>query len=139
MLIGQFCHSLDTKGRLIIPGKLRDDLGQNFVITRGLDNSLFVYPMEEWLRLKAEIDKLPLSTGRNLQRFFFSNAEEVEPDGQGRILIPAHLREFAKLTKEAVIIGASIRVEIYDKKTWEAQSSNLTNESIIAAMTEIGF
>jgi MraZ protein len=139
VLIGQFCHSLDTKGRLIIPGKLRDDLGQSFVITRGLDNSLFLYPMEEWLRLKAEIDKLPLSTGRNLQRFFFSNAEEVEPDGQGRILIPAHLREYAKLSKEAVVIGASIRVEIYDKTVWEKQNSSLTNESIIAAMTEIGF
>ncbi|MDP4152659.1 MAG: division/cell wall cluster transcriptional repressor MraZ [Bacillota bacterium] len=139
MLLGQYQHNIDTKGRLIIPGKFREDLGESFIVTRGVDNSLFVYPMKEWLLLDEKIRALPLSTGRDLQRFFFSNAEEVSPDAQGRILIPVTLRKYAHLNREVVVIGASSRVEIWDKTTWDKNADNLTSEAILDAMTELGF
>ena len=139
MLLGHYRHNIDAKGRIIIPNKFRDDLGESFIVTRGLDNSLFVYPLNEWLVLEEKIRQLPLSTGRDLQRFFFSNAEEVTPDSQGRILIPSNLRKYTELKKEAVIIGVSSRVEIWSKENWDKNSENLSNEAVLNAMTEIGF
>lgn len=139
MLIGQYQHNIDPKGRLIMPAKLREELGDRFIITRGLDSCLFVYSLDEWSGLEARIRTLPLARGRGLQLFFFANAAEVEPDGQGRVLIPANLREYAGLTKEAVIIGSLGRVEIWRRELWEQMCSELTAESITSAMTELGF
>ena len=134
MLIGEYQHNIDIKGRVIVPSKFREDLGDCFYITKGLDGCLFVVSPEEWTRLQDKVKSLPISKARGLQRFFFSGAAEVEPDKQGRILIPQVLREHAKLTKEVTFIGASSRAEIWDAEHWNEFNSTLTEESIAEAM-----
>lgn len=138
-LMGSFCHNVDIKGRMNFPTKLREVLGEKFIITKGLDNCLFVYSEEEWAALEKKIKALPLSRGRTLQRFFFSGAGEVEADKQGRIIIPQHLREYAEITKDVIIIGASNRAEIWDKLRWEKQNEEVTQEMLEEAMDELGF
>ena len=139
MLIGEFEHNIDPKGRIIIPSKFREDLGADFILTKGLDNCLFIYSKEEWSTLEKNIKALPMSKGRDLQRFFFSGACDVELDKQCRILIPSNLRIYARLDKEIIIVGASNRVEIWDKESWENQCGNLTSEVIAKAMDDMGF
>lgn len=139
MLIGEFEHNIDPKGRVIIPAKFRDDLGADFILTKGLDNCLFIYSKEEWSVLEKKIKALPMSKARDLQRFFFSGACDVELDKQFRILIPSNLRGYARLEKEIVIVGASNRVEIWDKQSWDNQCGSLTSEVIAKAMDDIGF
>ena len=134
MLIGEYQHNIDIKGRVAVPSKFRDDLGSQFYITKGLDNCLFVLPLSEWSRLEEKIRAMPISKARGLQRFFFSGAAEVQPDKQGRILIPQQLREHAKLNKEVTLIGTLNRVEIWDSEKWKDFNSNLTQESIEDAM-----
>ena len=112
MLTGQYAHSLDAKGRVNFPAKLREELGEHFVITRGLDNCLFVYSMQEWKLLADKLHELPISKSAPLNRFFFAGAAEVEPDKQGRVLLPAHLREYAGLDRDVTIAGVSNRAEI---------------------------
>lgn len=127
MFMGEFQHSIDDKGRLIIPAKFREALGPQFVVTRGLDSCLFIYPMKEWEQLEQKLKALPLmkSDARAFSRFFFSGATECELDKQGRINIPTNLSEHAKLEKDCVVIGVSNRVEIWSKGIWE----NYFNES----------
>ncbi len=134
MLIGEYQHNIDQKGRVIVPAKFREDLGERFYITKGLDGCLFVLSPEEWARLQDKIKAMPISKARGLQRFFFSGAAEVEPDKQGRILIPQPLRDHAKLTKDVTVIGASSRAEIWDSEHWNEFNSNLTEDSIAEAM-----
>lgn len=121
MFMGEYQHSIDDKGRLIIPAKFRDGLGASFVVTRGLDNCLFVYPQSEWENLEAKLKTLPFTRAdaRAFSRFFFSGATECELDKQGRANIPSHLREYAKLNRDCVIIGVSNRVEIWGKESWD--------------------
>src|SRR5659263_243986 len=119
MLIGEHQHNIDVKGRVFIPARFRDDLGEHFIVTKGLDSCLFIYSQDEWLVLDAKIRALPMSKSRRLQLFFFSSAVDVEADKQGRIVLPQNLREFASLTRDVVIIGASSRVEIWDKQKWQ--------------------
>ncbi len=131
--MGEFQHSIDEKGRLTIPAKFRDELGSSFVITRGLDQCLFVYPNSEWKILEERLKTLPFTKAdaRAFTRFFFSGATECEWDKQGRVNIPANLREHAALTKDCVVIGVSSRVEIWSKEKWEAyfdQSEGSFNE-----------
>ncbi len=139
MLIGEYEHSLDPKGRVIFPVKLRESLGEEFVVTKGLQNCLFVYGKEEWEVLTQKINALPMSKAGNLQRFLFSSAALVGTDKQGRILIPANLREYAGLERDIVIIGASIRAEIWNKERWQEACSQLTSDMIGQAMDELGF
>ncbi|MDF1493235.1 division/cell wall cluster transcriptional repressor MraZ [Caproiciproducens sp. CPB-2] len=134
MLIGEYQHNIDTKGRVIVPARFREDLGEHFYITKGLDGCLFVLSPEEWTRLQDKVKAMPISKARGLQRFFFSGAAEVEPDKQGRILIPQVLRDHAQLTKDVTFIGTSSRAEIWDSKRWNDFNSNLTEESIAEAM-----
>ena len=134
MLIGEYQHNIDLKGRVAVPAKFRDDLGALFYITKGLDNCLFVLPQDEWNRMIDKIKTLPISKARGLQRFFFSGAAEVVPDKQGRILIPTQLREHAKLDKEVTFIGTSSRVEIWNSSKWAEFNSELTQENIEEAM-----
>ncbi len=138
-LKGEYLHSIDSKGRLIVPAKLRDDLGENFVVTKGLDNCLFAYPLDSWKVLEDKIKALPLAKSRDLQRFYMSSATDCELDSQGRILISANLRKYASLTKSVTIIGVSERVEIWDTQRWEEYNNNITSESIEIAMEELGF
>ena len=138
-LMGTFSHNIDAKGRMNFPTKLRESLGDSFIVTRGLDGCLFVYSQYEWSALEDKIRSMPLSKGKNIQRFFFSNAAEVEADKQGRILIPAHLREYAGLTKDVMVIGAVNRAEIWDKAKWDELNSSFSEEMLTEAMDELGF
>ncbi|WP_046214749.1 division/cell wall cluster transcriptional repressor MraZ [Paenibacillus wulumuqiensis] len=121
MFMGEFQHNIDDKGRIIIPAKFRELLGQSFVVTRGLDHCLFVYPMEEWSLLEQKLKSLPLmkADARAFTRFFFSGALEGEWDKQGRVNLPGNLRQYARLEKECIIIGVSNRVEIWSQAVWE--------------------
>ena len=139
MLIGEYQHTLDPKGRVNFPARLRESLGSTFIITKGLDNCLYVYSREEWKVLEDKIRALPMSKSRNLQRFFFAGAAEAEPDKQGRVLIPAHLREYAGLTKDVTVIGASVRAEIWDSERYQSSCEELTSDSIAESMDELGF
>ncbi|CDQ40215.1 MULTISPECIES: division/cell wall cluster transcriptional repressor MraZ [Virgibacillus] len=126
MFMGEYQHNIDTKGRIIVPSKFREELGENFVVTRGLDKCLFAYPMEEWKLLEEKLKKLPLTKkdARAFTRFFFSGAIECEIDKQGRINIPQTLRNYAALEKECVVIGVSNRIEIWSNENWETYFSD---------------
>ena len=140
MLIGEYSYSIDAKGRLNFPAKLREDLGDRFIIAKGLgDNCLFVYSLEKWQSVETKINDLPFSKARNLQRFFFASACEVEPDKQGRIVIPANLREYGALEKDVVIIGASTHCEIWSRENWDFTCSEQDSYTISIAMDELGF
>ena len=121
MFMGEYQHNVDAKGRLIIPSKFREYLEDCFVLTRGLDNCLFGYPMNEWRKLEEKLKELPVTKkdARAFTRFFFSGATEVEIDKQGRINIPNNLRSYAKMDKECIILGVSNRLEIWAKEAWE--------------------
>ncbi|MFY9296660.1 MAG: division/cell wall cluster transcriptional repressor MraZ [Caldicoprobacterales bacterium] len=142
MFIGEYQHILDPKGRVIMPSKFRDGLGDKFVVTKGLDHCLFVYPQNEWQELERKLRTLPLTSkdARAFTRFFFAGATECELDKQGRILIPANLREYAELTKDLVIIGVASRVEIWSKEKWDDYNddANLDHQSIVEKMAELG-
>lgn len=142
MFIGEHQHSLDAKGRIIIPSKFREDLGCDFIMTKGLDNCLFVYPKAEWQVVEEKLKTLPLTNrdARAFVRFFFSGASECSLDKQGRVLIPANLREHSKLEKEAVVIGVSTRMEIWSKEEWDSYNDddNLSYDSIAEKMAELG-
>ena len=139
MLIGEFYHTVDPKGRVIIPQQLREDLGESFFITKGLDECLFVYPRKGWLEFTGKIDALPLSDAKDLQRFFNSRAREVQVDKQSRILIPQTLRDFAGLKKDIVIIGASVRAEIWDRERWDKLNDEMTAADAQALLKKMGF
>lgn len=139
VLIGEYLHSMDAKGRVNFPVKLLRHFGESFIVTKGMDGCLFAYSLEEWGKLEQKINALPMSKTRSLQRFFFAGAIEVEPDKQGRILIPQNLREYAGLQKDIMIIGASNRAEIWDRQTYESSCSALTSDMVAEAMDELGF
>lgn len=143
MFMGEFQHSIDEKGRIIIPAKFRDLLGTSFVVTRGLDQCLFVYPMQEWEVLEQKLKALPLmkSDARAFTRFFFSGATECEWDKQGRVNLPVTLRQYAKLEKDCVVLGVSNRVEIWSRDTWEQyfQQSEDTFNEIAEKLVDFNF
>ena len=142
MLIGEYDHSLDSKGRLIMPAKLREDMGEKFIITTGLDGCLFGFSMEEWKKFEDKLKTLPITkkNARNFVRFFLSGATECELDKQGRFLIVGKLRENAKLEKDVTIIGTGTRIEIWNKEKWQEHISeeNLSIEDIEQNMEELG-
>ena len=121
MFLGEFQHSLDEKGRVILPSKFRDGLADGVVITVGMEKCLFVIPKTEWPQWEDKIRSLPLAKkdARKFSRFFFAGASEENITKQGRILIPNNLREYADLSKDVVIIGVSDRLEVWDKDNWE--------------------
>lgn len=129
MFMGEFRHTLDDKYRLIIPSKFRDELEGHFVLTRGLDTCLFAFPMTEWARQEQLITELPMTMadGRAFSRLFFSGAIECDLDKQGRSVIPAHLREYAKIDKDIVIIGVSTRFEVWALQVWENYMAQVTS------------
>lgn len=142
MFIGEYQHTTDEKGRLIIPSKFRDSLGGEFVMTKGLDNCLFVYPKSEWEVIETKLKSLPLTNkdARAFVRFFFSGASESTLDKQGRVLIPGNLREHSKIDKDTVIIGVSTRLEIWSKSEWESYNDDdsLSYDAIAEKMAELG-
>lgn len=125
MFIGEYQHTVDAKGRMFVPSKFRDDLGDTFIVTLGLDNCLFVFPQEEFDRLKAKLDAVSITNkdARQFARFFFARASECELDKQGRIMLPQNLRTYAGLTKEVTVVGVSNRVELWNTEAWESTHS----------------
>ncbi|ADH99155.1 division/cell wall cluster transcriptional repressor MraZ [Salisediminibacterium selenitireducens] len=121
MFMGEHHHNIDDKGRMIIPARFREELGAKFIVTRGMDKCLFVYPQKEWNVIEDKLKSLPFTKkdARAFTRFFFSGATECELDKQGRANIPVTLRTYADLEKECVVIGVSNRVEIWSKSVWQ--------------------
>lgn len=119
--VGEYLHNLDQKGRLALPAKFREAIGSRFIISRGLDRCLYVYPQDEWAKVLEKVESLPMSQkeSRAFARYFLSGASEGETDRQGRVVIPAHLREYAGLTKDVYILGVGTRLEIWDKEAWD--------------------
>lgn len=141
MFIGEYEHALDNKNRIIIPSKFREELGSKFILTKGLDGCLYAYPLDEWSVLENKLRKLPLTSknARVFVRFFFSGANEMELDKQGRTLIPQSLLEYGEIKKEIVSIGVSNRLEIWSKEKWiEYNSSNIDFDKIAEQMSELG-
>jgi len=140
MFVGEYSHSLDGKGRLIIPSKFRESLGDTFMVTKGLDGCLSIYEMEGWRKLEEKLQALPLTNtnARKFTRFMLGGASECEVDKQGRILLPSNLREFAGLTKDVVLVGVGGHIEIWDKENWGRISTYDDMEEIAENMEGLG-
>ena len=141
MFMGEYNHTIDAKSRLIIPSKFREALGDEFVVTRGLDGCLFVFDNKEWAIFEEKLQKLPSLTNpdvRKFVRFFMAGATSVEVDKQGRILIPAGLKDFAALEKDTVLIGVGNRVEIWSKERYDGTVTYEDMEEIAKHMSELG-
>ena len=140
MFMGEYNHTIDAKGRLIVPSKFREKLGDEFVVTKGLDECLFVYPLDEWSNIEEAFRKVPLTNkkARDFVRFFFAGAASCEVDKQGRILLPTSLRSYAGLEKEIVSAGVLNRVEIWDKEKWDKGNEIGNMDEIADYMAELG-
>ena len=139
MFMGEYNHTIDAKGRLIIPSKFRETLGDAFVVTKGLDGCLFVYENKEWEKFEEKLTSLPMtsSEARKFVRFFLAGAAGVEVDKQGRILLPLNLRTHAGLEKDVVLLGVASRIEIWSKEKWESCDYDNMDE-IAVKMEELG-
>ena len=142
-LTGEYEHRLDTKGRLIMPSKLREELGCTFMITKGLDNCLYVYPNDEWQQSADKLNQLPMTnkSARQFKRFFNSGAVKCETDAQGRVIIPQTLRTFSNIEKDVVIIGNGEKAEIWNKEAWDEinNEESLNMDEIADKLDELDF
>ena len=140
MFMGEYNHTVDTKGRLIVPSKFREQLGDEFVVTKGLDGCLFVYSKSEWENIEEKFRNVPLTTkdARKFARFFFAGAASCEVDKQGRILLPVVLREYAGIEKDVVSVGVFNGVEIWDKDKWQESNSYDDMDEIAEHMADLG-
>jgi len=140
MFRGGFAHSVDDKGRLIVPLKFRSLLGEKFVITKGIDGCLWVFPEEEFRELDERLKSRPMfdPVAVRLQRFFSGEAVDTSADSQGRVAIPLNLRDYAGISKDAMIIGAGNRIEIWSKTSWDNLNEVLTDELITASAKDLG-
>lgn len=143
MFMGEYNHTVDAKGRTFVPAKLRDELGESFVVTKGLDGCLVGYSQKEWEKFEEKLNQLPLTNkaARTTVRFFLAGASQCDVDKQGRILLPAVLREFAGLEKDIVFIGAANKIEIWSKAKWDAccEEYNDNMDEVIENMESLGF
>ena len=138
-LTGQYQHSIDAKGRVFIPAKLREELGETFYVTMGMDSCLSVYSDASWAKFTEKFESLPYTKTKAMHPLF-ANAAKCEPDSQGRILLPQKLRAYAGLDKDVVIIGVSNRAEIWNAERWAAlEAEELNPENLAAVMEELGF
>jgi MraZ protein len=142
MLIGEYTHGIDAKKRLSLPSKWRKELGKKLIVTRGLDNCLFLYTEKAWQEITRKIGELPLGQAgtRGFNRFFLSGAVEAEVDSAGRILIPDFLKTFAGLSEKVVLAGVHDRVEIWDEKKWAAYTKKIEKQAdeLAEKLGEIG-
>ena len=140
MFMGEYNHTVDAKGRFIVPSKFREQLGDEFVVTKGLDGCLFVYENTEWKVLEEKLHTLPLTNAnaRKFSRFFLAGATSCEVDKQGRILLPQILRDFAGIEKEAVLVGVGSRIEIWSRERWLEANSYDDMEEIAENMEGLG-
>ena len=143
MFMGEYNHTIDAKGRLIVPAKFREILGDNFIVTKGLDGCLFVYPNDEWTRFEEKLKSLPLTNknARQFTRFFLARAAACEVDKQGRILLPQVLREFASLEKDVVLVGVASRIEIWSRERWDESMNTYDGDmdEVAENMESLGF
>lgn len=143
MFMGEYNHAIDAKGRLIVPAKFREILGDNFIVTKGLDGCLFVYPNDEWTRFEEKLKSLPLTNknARQFTRFFLAGAAACEVDKQGRILLPQVLREFASLEKDVVLVGVASRIEIWSRERWDESMNTYDGDmdEVAENMESLGF
>ena len=143
MFMGEYNHTIDAKGRLIVPAKFREILGDNFIVTKGLDGCLFVYPNDEWTRFEEKLKSLPLTNknARQFTRFFLAGAAACEVDKQGRILLPQVLREFASLEKDVVLVGVASRIEIWSRERWDESMNTYDGDmdEVAENMDSLGF
>lgn len=139
-MLGYHKRTIDAKGRLILPREFRQDFSTGLVVTKGLDNCLFLYPMTEWERIVGRVQEMPAGSEatRRFTRLFFSNASQLMPDAQGRVLLPPHLRELAGLSKEVVLVGLTDKAELWDPERWEEYKSSSVDQFERNA-AEIGF
>ncbi len=142
MLIGEFTHSIDDKKRVSLPSKFRKELGEKVIVTHGLDNCLFLYPLNEWEKIAKKLSELSIgqSDSRSFNRFMLAGAAEVDVDSIGRILIPENLRNFAELKSKIVFTGVHNRIELWNEKAWaEYKKKVLKNaDSMAEKLGEIG-
>jgi MraZ protein len=141
MFLGEYKHNLDTKGRIILPSKFRENITQALIITKGLDNCIFAYPSSEWMSFESKLKELPITdiSARRFIRFFIGGAFEVVPDNQGRILIPHNLRDYAGIKKEVVSIGAINKIEIWGCENWQDYNkSNYIDDALSEKMSLLG-
>jgi MraZ protein len=142
MFLGEFEHTIDQKGRLAVPAKFRNALADGAVVTRGLDNCLTIYPKKEWEKLAEKIASLPITepNARSFSRLMLAGAMDVEADKQGRIILPAYLRQYAKLGANVVVAGLYTRIEIWDKEAWAAYSKESQENSteIASRLSDLG-
>lgn len=140
MFMSEYNHTIDMKGRLIVPSKFRDQLGDEFVVTKGMDGCLFVYANEDWNAFEQKLTSLPLinKEARKFARFFLAGAAQVEVDKQGRILLPSNLRDFAGLEKDVVLVGVGSRIEIWSRENWENMDADSNMDDIAATMESLG-
>ena len=140
MYMGEYNHTSDAKGRLIVPSKFRELLGNGFVVTKGLDGCLFVYPNEEWATIEEKFRSIPLTTkdARKFSRFFFAGAASCELDRQGRVLLPQTLRDYAGLQKDVVLAGVLGRIEIWDQGRWQDANTYDDMDEVAEHMAELG-
>jgi len=142
MFIGEYTHTIDEKGRMAIPSKMRSNLGSGAVVTRGIDNCLWVFPKKQWQELAEKLSALPLTdaNSRAFSRLMLAGAMEVEFDGQGRALLPGYLRTYASLKKNAIVAGLYNRLEIWDAATWNSykEKTEKATEQITKHMADLG-
>ena len=140
MLLGTYSHSPDAKGRLIVPAKLRESLGDSFVITKSLDHCLAIYPSDGWEDFIEKIETLPKISNepaRRLRRFYFGNSQTIEVDKQGRVLIPGNLRDYAGLKKDVTLIGVNDHVEVWDDEAWQKYNDDIDINEIVDNLNEL--
>ncbi len=140
MFMGEYNHTVDPKGRLIVPSKFREQLGNEFVVTKGLDGCLFVYPNSEWQSIEEKFRNISMTSkdARKFSRFFFAGAATCELDKQGRILLPSVLREYADLEKDVVLVGVLSRIEIWSKDRWLETNDYDDMDEVAEHMAELG-
>ena len=140
-MMGEYNHTMDTKGRLIVPAKFREAGGDRFVVTKGLEKCLFLFTEEKWDSVVESISHMPLThkNARAFSRFFIGSAGECDVDKQGRILIPSSLRAYAQLGRDVVLVGVGSRVEIWNREAWEAASACENIEELAEGLEELRF
>ncbi|MDL2293911.1 division/cell wall cluster transcriptional repressor MraZ [Ruminococcaceae bacterium OttesenSCG-928-D13] len=137
VLMGEHRCALDDKGRLNFPARFRDEMGESFIITRWLDDCIVAFPQTEWDRVRGLLREKNIVKTRDVRRFLYAGASEAAPDKQGRILVPAPLREHARLQKDVVVVGVDWYAEIWDADAWHGMTARLDSGAIAAAMEEL--
>ena len=141
IFIGQYEHNIDKKGRMFIPAKFKEGMGESFIVAQGLERKhcLFIYTQSEWSKLEEKISAQPYSKSQKLKRFLYSGAAELECDAQGRVLLPQTLRQYAGLTDSAVIVGTGATIEIWNKENWERENQEISSDVVMDILEEIDF